>query len=310
MIPRPNRIIVPQYTAPKGLSLVAAAELLGDGRRAVAAQVIDFAVRKVVSISRESGRARKSGFVLTLADAALEGPDERAILTTLFGEKLRPGATLTIAPGRNRSLGVQLKSPHRWIVARLISNGLARERSFLAKLVTPWRKEPVEPTEAAYPLVDHLWGIHDYIELAEQDRYRVLQGPDTAATRAEAPSARAPGMPALGTPTPGTPTPGAPAPLEVLVLNEKLLGFAVLFGLEKQWAKQLDLQYRELPPELIADLDGALLALELLAHSGEIIEGVSALVELVDAAHALEGVGAFFGGLGDLLGNLDFPDFG
>ena len=67
MLPRPSRIIVPQYTRPKDLSLVASAELLGDGKRAIAAQVIDFAVRKVVTISREKGKGRKTGFTLTLA---------------------------------------------------------------------------------------------------------------------------------------------------------------------------------------------------------------------------------------------------
>ncbi|CAN5565062.1 hypothetical protein BH10ACT7_BH10ACT7_11640 [soil metagenome] len=286
MLPRPSRIIVPQYTRPKDLSLVASAELLGDGKRAIAAQVIDFAVRKVVTISREKGKGRKTGFTLTLADAAAENPDEKAVLATLFDEKLLPGATLTIAPGRNRQLGVALKNPHRWIVARLISNGLAAERGFWSRLVTPWRSEPVLPTAKAEPLVDHLWGIRDYIALAEKERFAFLQGPTTAQRREPV------------------------GQLEALVLNEKLLPFAVLFGLEKEWARELDLQYRDLPPELLDDLDGALMALELLAHSGEIISGVADLVELVDAADALEGVGAFFGGLGDVLGNFDFPDIG
>lgn len=284
MLPRPNRIIVPQYAAPANLSLVAAAELLGDGKRAISAQVIDFAVRKVISISRKQGKRSKSGFVLTLRDASAEAPDERQVLATLFGSKLREGATLTIAPGRNRALGAELKTPHRWIVARLISNDLARERGFWSKLVTPWRKEPIEPTEKAFPIVDHLWGIRDYIELAEKDRFAFLQGPETALRREPV------------------------GQLEALQLNEKLLPYAVLFGLEKQWARELDLQYRDLPPELLADLDGALLALEVVAHSAEIIGGVADLVQLVDAANALEGVGAFFGGLGDFLGNIDFPD--
>lgn len=286
MLARPNRLIVPQYSAPKNLSLVAAAELLGDGKRAIAAQVIDFAVRKVVTISRDEGKGRRSGFELRLADATSEGLDERAILVTLFGNDLTPGASLRIAPGRNRSLGAELKGPHRWIVARLISSGLARERGFWSKLVTPWRKEPVEPTEQAFPLVDHLWGIRDYIALAEKERFAFLQGPNTAQRREPLNK------------------------LEALVVNEKLLPYAVLFGLEKQWAAELDLQARDLPPELLDDLDGALVALEVVAYSADLISGVADLVQLVDAADALDGVGAFFGGLGDLLGSIDFPDFG
>ena len=59
MFPRPDRIIVPQYEPTPGLSLVAAAELLGESRRAVAAQLVDLAVRGVVAVSRQ-----KRGFVL------------------------------------------------------------------------------------------------------------------------------------------------------------------------------------------------------------------------------------------------------
>src|SRR6187402_756640 len=96
MLTRPSRIIVPQYAAPANLSLVAAAELLGDGKRAIAAQVIDFAVRRVVTIARGHGTGGKKGFVLTLGDASAEGPDERQVLTTLFGKRLRAGGTLAI----------------------------------------------------------------------------------------------------------------------------------------------------------------------------------------------------------------------
>lgn len=288
---RPNRLIIPQYSAPAGLSLVAAAELLGDGKRAVAAQLIDFAVRRVVTVSRGGGKRRASkSFTFRLADASREGEDERAILAVLFGRDLEPGEEFTLSPGRNRELGQRLREPHREAVARLIASGRAREKSLVLKLLTPWRKQPVVPTAQGEPIVDHLWGIHDYIELAEKERFAMLQSPDGALRRTVA-------------------VPGAAAtlgPVEVLVLNEKLLPYAVLFGLEKQWARQLDVQYREIPTDLLDATDAVLAVTELTGEALQIAEGLIDLTDLVDAADALDGIGAFFGGLGDVLSGIDF----
>lgn len=283
MYRRPNRLIIPQYQAPKHLSLIAAAELLGDGKRAAAAQVIDLVVRKVLSIARAD-----KGFTLTLLiDPANEGADELDFVIHLFGPgPLRPGlSTVHLAKGRNAELGQRLRAPQRAAIARLIAAGYAREQPLWSKLLTPWRKQPIEPTERAFPIVDHLWGIHDYVRLAEQDRFRVLQSPDGA----------------------------RPDQLQQLVLNEKLLPYAVLWGLEKQWMQQLDLQYRDLPPELMADLDDLLVLVDAVALGLEVAVAIGDIATLLDAADALEGVGAVFGGIGEVLGNLpdiDLPDLG
>lgn len=285
MYRRPNRLIIAQYEAPKNLSLLAAAELLGDGKRAAASQVIDLVVRKVISIERAG-----KGFTLTLlADQAPQGDaspngaqlDERDFLLALFGGR----TDVRLERGRNTDLGRRLRDPQRAAIARLIASGYAAEQPLWSKLLTPWRKQPIEPTDKAYPIVDHLWGIHDYIELAEQERFRVLQSPEGA----------------------------QPDQLQRLVLNEKLLPYAVLWGLEQQWMKQLDLQYRDLPPELAADLDDLLVIVDAVSVGIEIVGLVGDIATLVDAADALEGVGAVFGGIGDVLSNLpdiDLPDLG
>jgi hypothetical protein len=145
---------------------------------------------------------------------------------------------------------------------------------------TPWRTQPVLPTAKADPIVDRLWGIRDYIALAEQDRFRALQGPDTAQRSA----------------------------LDVLLLNEKLLPYALLFGLEKEWMRQLDLQYRDLPPEVLADVGDLLVVVQVVGDGLQVVQAVAELATIVDAAGALEGVGAFFGGLGEALGHIDLPD--
>lgn len=285
MFRRPRRLIIPQYSAPARLSLIAAAELLGDGKRAIAAQLIDFAVRKVVTIARPKGKGKRSGFVVKLAGPTEnEGPDEKAILVTLFGNDLVTGRSFMLEVGRNRELGARLKAPHRWIVARLVDGGMARENGLLSRLATPWRTEPILPTEAAYPFVDHLWGVHDYIELAEKDRFAALQSPDGALR--------------------GEPI----GELEVLALYEKLLPYAVLFGLEKQWMRELDLRYRSLPPDLAELVDVGDIAVLGLEFAVSLID----LGDVLDFASAADGVGAIFGGIGEFLGQIefDFPDFG
>lgn len=288
MFSRPNRLIVAQYEAPKDISLIAAAELLGDSRRAIAAQVVDFAVRGVITISRDPGK--KPGFSLVLSDpdGVSDGPagaDERDLLEVIYGVRLKAGTRFRANRGshQNRALGVQLREPHRRAIARLVARGLARERNVLLKLLTFWQKQPVVPTDAAFPVVDHLWGIHDYVKLAEQDRFRVLQSPDGAEARTD----------------PLT-------QLEILRLNEKLLPFAVLFNLEKEWMKQLDLQYRELPPEVLESIETVL---DVVVVVGQTVEMIDAISTVLEATHALEGVGAVFGGIGDALSNIDLPDF-
>ncbi|MGV8886371.1 MAG: hypothetical protein ACOH1T_12410 [Microbacteriaceae bacterium] len=288
MFRRPkNRTIVPQYAAYPGIGVIAAAELLGDGKRAIAAQLVDFAVRKVVTIARPAGAGKRAGFTVTLAAAGLaEGPDEKAILVTLFGNDLVPGASFRLEMRRNRELGATLKAPHRWIVARLVDGGLARENGLLSKLATPWRTEPIVPTQKGLPIVDHLWGVHDYIELAEKERFAMLQSPDGALR--------------------STPV----AQLEVLVLYEKLLPYAVLFGLEKQWMRELDLRHRDLPPDMAATLLELADVGDFVVHGIELVATLSDLAHVVDVADAADGLGAVFGGIGEFLGNLEFPDFG
>ena len=281
MYPRPKRIIVAQYAPPAFISLLAAAELLGEGRRAVAAQVVDLAVRQVVSIARDSGKGRRSGFTLTVTgDPALEQPDEQAFLAALFDSHLPAvGASRRVAPTGNKRLGRALQAPHRFAVARLVTAGLAREKSLLVKVFQPWRKQPVVATAKAEPIVDHLWGIHDFVRVAERDRFAMLQSPEGA----------------LRTPV---------GELEVLRLYERLLPYAVLFGLEKEWSKELGLYARELSPSALQTLGDAADAAYLAGSLAELVLDLGSLADLVDVADALEGVGAIFGGIAEFLGGL------
>jgi len=280
MYRRPNRLIIPQYSRQPHISLIAAAELLGEGKRAIAAQVVDLAVRKVISIGRPTGKGKRSGFTITVTgDATAEAPDEQAVLAALFDNHLPAvGRSMEVSPGRNRGLGVILQQPHRLATARLVNAGLAREKSVLVKIFQPWRKQPVVPTERAYPIVDHLWGLHDYIELAEKDRFAMLQSPEGAERTT------------LGE-------------LDVLKLYERLLPFAVLFGLEKQWMHELDLRVRDLSPELLSTLGTVADLAYVAGTAAELLVDLVNVADILSAADALEGVGAIFGGIAGFLAN-------
>jgi len=291
---RPDRIIVPQYAPPEGLSLIACAELLGESKRAVAAELVGLAVQGVIGV--RAGARRREGFELLLRrvpvdDGAAATRDDLAVLTAVF-PGLRPGTSTTLSPSTRRRLGQELRGAHREAVARLIAGGLVRERGILEKAIVFWRKQPTEPTERAHPLVDHLWGLHDYIAWAEADRLAFHQSPAGASVRE----------------LDGT---------AMLHLHERLLPYAVLFGLETQWMRELAVRYEAARTELVDVADGVEVALHVASAAADVASFVGDLPDLddlpdpgelgsaVDLGDAAGGIGAFFGGLGELLGGID-----
>lgn len=304
MFARPDRLIIAQYEPPGGLSVIAAAELLGESKRAVSAGIIDLAVRRVISIRREENSRRE--FVLRLRERPVDDGrpctrDDLDVLEVLFGRGA-PGAEIRLSTPARRRLGPAFRDAHRRAVARLLAGRLARERTPFEKLIAFWRRQPTVPTEAAHPLVDHLWGVRDYIAWAEADRLAFLQSPEGALVRE---------------------TDG----IRMMHLHERLLPYAVLFGLEKQWLRELDLRYEQARQQLELELDvsgglelavhlgSGLLQLSDLPEVGDLPEmsdlpdlggiDLSGLGDMVDLGAMLEGVGAFFGGLGEFLGGID-----
>ena len=82
-------------------------------------------------------------------------------------------------------------------------------------------------TEGA-KLKEHLLGLREYIRLAEADRLQMLQSV-TGAERA--------------------PIAGTTDNAQIVKVYEKLLPYAVLFGLEKEWAGELGKYYDQNPPD-------------------------------------------------------------
>jgi len=84
--------------------------------------------------------------------------------------------------------------------------------------VAPW-KAPFSARGAE--LRDYLLGMQVYLTLAEQERFRMLQSPD-GAERIDVGDTR-----------------------QVVKLYEKLLPFAVIWGVEKEWSKELEIKVAE-----------------------------------------------------------------
>jgi hypothetical protein len=270
MFRRPDRIIVPQYSAPAGISLLAAAELMGEGTRAVSAQIVDLAVRRALAIAPQNTvRRRRAGFTLVLRSLDGLGPDELDMMQALF-PRGAVGETIAVQPRRNAALGRRLRRPHGRAVARLVTTGWARQRRWFERAFSRGKAQPVVPLAAAFPTVDHLWGIRDYIALAEKDRLAFLQSPSGALLRHD-----------------------LSIDAQALVLNEKLLPYAVLFGLEKEWVRELGVQYESLSESDLSAL-GSVGDILSVALDPDVLDGLELLGDL---AELLVGVGRIVGGI-------------
>jgi uncharacterized membrane protein YgcG len=92
------------------------------------------------------------------------------------------------------------------------------------------RRRPL--TTKGSELKEHLFGLREFIRIAEADRLQMLQsvsGADRVST-----------------------TDGA----AIIKIYEKLLPYAVLFGLEKQWAAEIAKYYDTNPPDWYAGSHG------------------------------------------------------
>lgn len=306
---RGSGIIVPQYTAPKDLNLMEAAEIVGRSSSGLPAQLVSFAVRGKLRILDYPVSDRGARYTLQLLDLNGLDPTELELMKALFGgfgsghlEVLQGSGLLDDATmgllasildggsaasdaglpqiGAVQEVGVvddsaataiaavrkavkaeafargllQKRSPAVGIIAAVvmfvmsfISMGLFMATVFLSTL-NPWgiigfvlaifgcficgafAYRPAAPSAAGAVHRDYLLGIRDYLQLAEADRFRMLQSPEGAErVRAEGLDIR--------------------EPAQRVKLYEKLLPFAVLWGVERDWAKELTVLYGDTAPD-------------------------------------------------------------
>ena len=253
-------IIVPQYSPPDDLDVMEAAELIGKPSTAVPAQLVSLAVRgKTRLLGYPVGSARAADYSVQLLDrTGLQG-NEPMVIEALFGEA-KPGATHDLKKYGDTALADKLQPVIDQLPEWLDTNGAYDGRRhtagsiivlvftaalFVTALVAAIAGGAGGIAFAFVSLIagaigvitalvgvsgvkklstkgaqwnDYLLGMRMYLQLAEQDRLRVLQSP-TGAERIDVGDGK------------------------VLVkLYEKLLPWAVIWGVEDQWSKVLEIE--------------------------------------------------------------------
>jgi uncharacterized membrane protein YgcG len=262
-------IIVPEYEGPEELGVMAAAELLGRPRAALPAQIVKLAVDDIVQLVEDPDEPEHRRFRLDVLDrsAAVWGPDDRA-LQKLFSDGSRDGASLVL-DRKNRKLGDRVASlvgqarkglrpkfldrgdpsPLRrlifWPAFATLAGaiilavlcGVEDVGSPLLSAAIPvtiigslivmgFSGKPERRTAKGTAAYEQLLGLRDYLQLAEADRLRVLQSPQGAARTRIDPNDSA----------------------AIVKLYERLLPWAIVWGVEKEWAAELAAHYSETTP--------------------------------------------------------------
>lgn len=243
-----------EYLPPGDASVTTSSKIMQTARAVQTAQILDLAVRHYIKIYETSPKT-----LFTQADYELEVTrdisgllwEERELLEDSFGGKPATGDRLKLSSLRNNTAyymrtlnndsgltklirgeygmreldtGEQLKlqrgavivflvglvmlSPALWLVA-----GVLFGLSFAC-----WRL-----TDKGLALRRYLEGLKEYIAMAETERIKLLQSPEGAEKVAKM-------------------SKGTDA-AQLIILYERVLPYAVLFGLEKEWNTQLGHYY-------------------------------------------------------------------
>jgi uncharacterized membrane protein YgcG len=250
--------IVPQYDAPAGINLMEAGSIVRREVPAIPAQLVSFAVRGNLRILDYATSASGADYTLELTTADGLDPEETQLISAFFPDR-EPGATFEIVAAAVETseisrvqdavhLGIVQKG---WrvgasarsgvltgvllvalLIAEIVTVAISGAASVLADLSVPltviaaivafataYRGFVLTPAGADQR--DYLLGIKLYLTVADEDRLRMLQSPK-GAERVDYGDER-----------------------EVVKLYEKLLPFAVLFGVEDQWSMDLAVHYKD-----------------------------------------------------------------
>lgn len=266
-------IIVPQYTVPRGLDIFVAADLIGKTAKAMPALLISLAVRRNLRIiddgETSSLFSSKTDYRLQfLTDDGVSAADDE-VLDALFGAHRRPGtfrdlsatdtglakkvqALAAAAPRASVAAGYRVRKtvaggPVFVAVAAVVFVGvlalfiasvamygvnvwvaLAFAAAIAALVGTILAVLPRKAlTERGAEVRDYLLGLREYLALAEADRIAMLQSP-SGAERVAVEDAVNPGD-----------------TVEMVTFYEKLLPFAILWGVDKEWAEELGRYYEQ-----------------------------------------------------------------
>lgn len=270
-------LVIAEYEPPPGVDPLLAAELLGAETKGVTATILDLAVNgavRIIETKKKRFELELHDPALVTAEGAPVlaalfgdapapgarrklGSSDSALASKLLavGRQTRARST---AAGFRRRVGVGGRVALAAIVLvtaviAVIGSIIALDTdrggawpvfvmiaSIVAAILALILLIDVRPlTRQGAIAREQLRGLELFIRLAEADRLRVLQSP-SGALRAPVTSGTATtGATASGATTADAGSPGPVTPDQVLRLHEKLLPYAVLFGLEKEWSAEL-----------------------------------------------------------------------
>lgn len=245
--------IPPEYVPPKEVSVLTAAQIGDDTRADTTAQLIDLAVRHYITITQTAEKSlwKQAEYDLEIVkDTASLTSEEQDFVQTLFGSTATGTLLATKSLKSNYTVASSLQSNARQLTKKIkgdyelrhedkavsgsfkrigwvmgvVSILLVSPMLLIAALVAlgcGWTIRPL--TDKGLELRRYLAGLKQYIELAEKDRLKVLQSPEGAAKTGV--------------------TISGDGDKKLIKLYERTLPYAVLFGQEKEWNKQLAVQY-------------------------------------------------------------------
>ncbi|QNE37429.1 DUF2207 family protein [Leifsonia shinshuensis] len=318
---RMPRSLVVEYLPLRGARVIDDAVLAGREKRAAAAALLDLAVRGRVRLITEPAPKRKRPTIaIEVADPGALGRDDLALLDALFAFSRGKRRRLSRYTGET---AFRVRDLIRMSVSRLRRAGLLANDgvagplllragmvvllvvvavaliAFLAgahllgvlavgalalvvaEIVVAARILPRRFTAAATARRAHLDGLRQYMRLAEADRLRTLQSP----------------LGAVGLPA------GPEGDAVRLKLHERLLPYAVIFGMEREWTKVIAADYGALDADTLTGLAG------VGQSAADILHAAGALGDIMDAVGAIGSVVDAAGSAFDLAGALDLFDW-
>jgi len=247
--------IIPEYVPPTNASVLLSSEVLGSSRSDITAQLIDLAVRHFIKIYQTKDKTvfKPAEYEIEVTkDISGLYSEEQALLVTLFGGSASVGGRFEMKKLQNNyTIGQKLLAGRKVLQKRargeygLFERAEKEARLFnkigivtiivgvltlspliiIAAIIAFGIAYGLWPlTEKGVELRDYLAGLKIYITVAEKDRLKMLQSPEGAEKVGAS----------VGDDT-----------KQLVKLYERVLPYAVLFNVEKEWTKQLGAYYEQ-----------------------------------------------------------------
>jgi uncharacterized membrane protein YgcG len=238
--------IIPEYIPPKNASVTIAGMLLNKQSKLFSAQVIDLAVRHYLKITETRQKAffKSANYSLEIIrDTSKLREEEQELLRDIFVSPEVGKSIDTDSLKKDYAMGIRIsdnttkatkniktlynlratddlqtkKFRTRALVILLVAVLTLSPGFLVAALIALVMSFTLKPlTDIGLELKRYILGMEMYIKVAEEERLKILQSPEGAAEPIDT--------------TDNT---------RMIKLYERMLPYAILFGLEKEWSKRL-----------------------------------------------------------------------